>query len=61
MRRLDAHIYPEFVSELDMLTPEDVVWEPYSPEAVATPCTSRPVFALLRECEPVAYYSRPGL
>src|SRR6185503_16474329 len=26
----------EFVSELDMLTPEDVVWEPYSPEAVAT-------------------------
>ena len=28
--------YPEFVSELDMLTPEDVVWEPYSPEAVAT-------------------------
>ena len=28
MRRLDAHI--------DMLTPKDVVWEPYSPEAVAT-------------------------
>ena len=28
--------YPEFVSELDMLTPEDVVWKPYSPEAVAT-------------------------
>ena len=28
--------YPEFVSELDMLTPEDVVWEPYSPKAVAT-------------------------
>ena len=28
--------YPEFVSELDMLTPEDVVWEPYSSEAVAT-------------------------
>src|SRR6185312_13415753 len=28
--------YPEFVSELDMLTPEDVVWEPYSLEAVAT-------------------------
>ena len=27
--------YPEFVLELDMLTPEDVVWEPYSPEAVA--------------------------
>ena len=30
------HAYPEFVSELDMLTLEDVVWEPYSPEAVAT-------------------------
>ena len=28
--------YLEFVSELDMLTPEDVVWEPYSPEAVGT-------------------------
>ena len=28
--------YPEFVSELDMLTPDDVVWEPYSLEAVAT-------------------------
>ena len=27
--------YPEFVSELDMLTPDDVIWEPYSPEAVA--------------------------
>jgi len=27
--------YPEFVSELDMLTPEDVIWEPYTPEAVA--------------------------
>ena len=23
--------------------------------------TSRPVFALLHECEPVAYYSHPGL
>ena len=30
------HAYPEFVQELDMLTPEDVVWEPYSPDAVAT-------------------------
>ena len=28
--------YPEFVSELNMLTFEDVVWEPYSSEAVAT-------------------------
>ena len=60
MQRSWAHAqvrraYPEFVSELDMLTPEDVVWEPYSPEAVGYPCTSRPVFALLRECEPVAY------
>ena len=41
MQRSWAHAqvrraYPEFVSELDMLTPEDVVWEPYSPEAVAT-------------------------
>ena len=40
MQRSWAHaqvrrVYPEFVSELDMLTPEDVVWEPYSPEAVA--------------------------
>ena len=34
MRRLDAHILS--LLELDMLTPEDVVWEPYSPEAVAT-------------------------
>ena len=56
MQRSWAHAqvrraYPEFVSELDMLTPEDVIWEPYSPE----------VFALLRECEPVAYFRRPGL
>ena len=41
MQRSWAHAqvrraYPEFVLELDMLTPEDVVWEPYSPEAVAT-------------------------
>ena len=41
MQRSWAHAqvrraYPEFVSELDMLTPEDVVWEPYSPEAMAT-------------------------
>jgi len=41
MQRSWAHAqvrraYPEFVSELDMLMPEDVVWEPYSPEAVAT-------------------------
>ena len=39
MQRSWAHTrraYPEFVSELDMLTPEDVVWEPYSPEAMAT-------------------------
>ena len=41
MQRSWAHAqvrraYPEFVSELDMLTPEDVVWEPYSLEAVAT-------------------------
>ena len=41
MQRSWAHAqvrraYPEFVSELDMLTPEDVVWEPYSPKAVAT-------------------------
>jgi len=40
MQRSWAHArvrraYPEFVSELDMLTPEDVIWEPYSPEAVA--------------------------
>jgi len=28
--------YPEFVSELDMLTPEDVIWKPYTPEVVAT-------------------------
>ena len=27
--------YPKFMSELDMLTPEDVIWEPYTPEAVA--------------------------
>ena len=27
--------YPEFVLELDMLTPEDVIREPYTPEAVA--------------------------
>ena len=27
--------YPEFMSELDMLMPEDVIWEPYTPEAVA--------------------------
>ena len=36
MQRSWAHVrvrraYPEFVSELDMLTPEDVVWEPYNP------------------------------
>ena len=41
MQRSWAHAqvrcaYPEFVSELDMLTPEDVVWETYSPETVAT-------------------------
>ena len=41
MQRSWAHTqvrraYPEFVSELDMLMPEDVVWESYSPEAVAT-------------------------
>ena len=59
MQRFWAHAqvrcaYPEVVLELDMLTPEDVVWEPYSPEAVATR-------ALLRECEHVAYYSHPGL
>ena len=41
MQRSWAHAqvrraYLEFVSELDMLTPEDVVWEPYSIEAVAT-------------------------
>ena len=41
MQRSWAHAqvrraYPEFVSELDMLTPKDVVWEPYSPEVVAT-------------------------
>ena len=41
MQRSWAHArvrraYPEFVSKLDMLTLEDVVWEPYSPEAVAT-------------------------
>src|SRR6185503_6825019 len=41
MQRSWAHVqvrraYPEFVSELDMLTPEDVVWEPYSPETVGT-------------------------
>ena len=40
MQRSWAHAqvrraYPEFVSELDMLTPEDVIWEPYIPEAVA--------------------------
>ncbi|XP_039787309.1 serine/threonine-protein phosphatase 7 long form homolog [Panicum virgatum] len=27
--------YPDFVSELDMLTLEDVIWESYTPEAVA--------------------------
>jgi len=27
--------YPEFVAEFDRLTPEDIVWEPYSPSAIA--------------------------
>ena len=28
--------YPEFVAEFDLLTPEDIVWEPYSELAIAT-------------------------
>ena len=28
--------YPEFVAEFDRLTPEDVVWEPYSELAINT-------------------------
>ena len=40
MQRVWAHrqvrrAYPDFVAELDRLTPEDVVWEPYTTDAVA--------------------------
>ena len=42
MQRSWAHAqvrraYPEFISELDMQTSEDVVWEPYSLEATRAP------------------------
>ena len=41
MQRSWAHAqvrraYPKFVSELNMLTLEDVVWEPYSAEVVVS-------------------------
>jgi len=29
-------VYPDFVAEFDRLTPEDVVWEPYSELAITT-------------------------
>ena len=40
MQKTWAHVqtrrsYPEFVAEFDRLTPEDIVWEPYSPSAIA--------------------------
>ena len=41
MQKSWAHVqswrsYPEFVAEFDRLTPEDVVWEPYSQLAINT-------------------------
>src|SRR6185436_1673413 len=40
MQKSWAHVqswrsYPEFVAKFDRLTPEDIVWEPYSPLAIA--------------------------
>ena len=41
MQKSWAHVqyrrsYPEFVADFDRLTPEDVVWEPYSQLAINT-------------------------
>lgn len=50
--------YPNFVAELDRLKADDVVWEPYSPQAVATRapyglsswCTSNSGLWLTKTC-----------